>query len=233
MLAVVAGLCLITTTLAYVSTYFSLPWVSVIGVILALGLLILTRSFGHAESKLVVTRAFHFFHSFSTSPNICESEKQHRKHALQGSGSWETVWEPIVELAQSHELASIKIDLNLAWLHEGYHASWHSVRLPEKAHQLTMCVPLFTRRTKDGSELVIGRLELVASAKSPQIYAHIAGFIEQLSELNPQIDHVIESLEKASDSEPGAFFWPKPKGVVTHAEQVTEDSSNTPALSSR
>ncbi|EMI20575.1 Glycosyl transferase, family 4, conserved region, partial [Rhodopirellula maiorica SM1] len=188
MLAVVAGLCLITTTLACLSTYYSLPWVSVIGVIFTLGILILTRSFGHAESKLVFTRAIHFCHSFSTSPTICESEKQHRKQALQGSGSWETVWEPIVNLAQSHSLASIKIDLNIAWLHEGYHASWHSVRLPEKAHQLTMCIPLFTCRTKDQSNLVIGRLELVGSAKSPQIYENIAGFIEQLIELTPQID---------------------------------------------
>tara|TARA_R110002073_G_scaffold334973_2_gene525827 strand:- start:16409 stop:17998 length:1590 start_codon:yes stop_codon:yes gene_type:complete len=233
MLAVVAGLCLITTTLAYVSTYFSLPWLSIVGVILALGLLIFTRSFGHAESKLLVTRAVHFCHSFSKSPDVCETEKQHRKHALQGSGSWETVWEPIVELAQSHNLASIKIDLNLAWLHEGYHASWHSMRLPEKAHQLTMCVPLFTQRTKDGSELVIGRLEMVAPAKSPDVYSHIAGFIEQLSELNPQIDYVIESLEKDAATDSGAFFWPKSEIPEPVSKPVNADSEDATALSSR
>ncbi|TWU27227.1 WecA-like glycosyltransferase [Novipirellula galeiformis] len=233
MLAVVASMCLITTTLSFVSTYYSLPWLAIAGALLVLSILILTRSFGHAESKLLAIRTLHFCRSFSASPTQCDTQKQHRIHALQGSGCWETVWEPLVELARSHELASIKINLNLAWLHESYHASWHSVRLPDKALQLTMCVPLFTRCTKDGRELVIGRLEIVAPAKSPQIYTEISQFIEHLNELVPQIDHIIESLENPRKADPGAFFWPKSEQLQGPLGSTPKGRTDATVLSSK
>ncbi|TWU33397.1 glycosyltransferase family 4 protein [Novipirellula artificiosorum] len=219
MLVVVAALCLITTALSVVSTYYDLPWLAAIGVLFVLGLLVVTRSFGYAEFRLVASRVYNFSRSFSTPVAQCDTKKLQRRHLLQGTGAWETIWEPLVEFARSHELASIKIDLNLAWIHEGYHASWQSVRLPEKANQLTMCVPLFTRQTVDGSELPIGKLDIIASASAPEIYTRIAEFVEHLAELNPQIDWVIEQLEQQPKRKPAAFPWPRQKAEVTLAEK--------------
>ncbi len=224
MLVVVAMLCSLTTGLSFVSIYFNLPWAAGAGVFFVFGLLVLTRSFGYAETRLVAVRFSHFCRSFSTPPTRIDTEKLHRTHSLQGDGSWETIWEPLVEKAQAHDLASLKIDLNLAWLHEGYHASWQSVRMPEKAYQLTMCVPLFTRRTKDGSQISIGRVNLVASANAPEVYSRVSEFIEQLGELSPQIDLVIEGLESApKKSDSGVFHWPKAEKVLQSKKQSSAD----------
>ncbi|TWT76714.1 WecA-like glycosyltransferase [Planctomycetes bacterium CA13] len=222
MLVVVAVLCLITTTLSVVATFFGLPWLAGIGVVFVLGLLIVTRSFGYAEFRLVLSRMAGIYRSFSTSPRDTESRKLERQHALQGNGAWETVWEPLVEFAKSHDLASIKIDLNMAWLHEGYHASWQSVRLPEKANQLSMSVPLFTRQTMNESEMAIGRLHIIAPANTPMIYQKVAEFVERLDELGPQIDHVIEQLSADDTSHDSkVFHWPKRSETVAPTSEQT------------
>ncbi|MFK8112286.1 MAG: glycosyltransferase family 4 protein [Rubripirellula sp.] len=195
MLLFVAGLCAITTTLSTLSVYLNLPWLAALGVAIVLGILVVTRSFGHAECRLLLGRASHFAQSFATSPTRCDTEKQQRRVPLQGVGKWDTIWEPMVDFAKSHDLAKVKIDLNLAWIHEGYHASWQSVRLPEKAVQLNICVPLFTKRSSDSSQIQIGRLEIVAHAESPGVYERIAQLSDQLTDLCPEIDRIVGKLE--------------------------------------
>ncbi len=173
MLVVVAALCATTTTLSVLSIRLAQPWLAVLGVVIVLSLLVFTRSFGHAECRLLVGRAAHFAQSFAVHTANCETEKHQRRVPLQGVGKWDTIWEPLVDFAKTHGLAKVKIDLNLAWLHEGYHANWQSVRLPEKAMQLSICVPLFTHRITDGRQMQIGRLELIASANDPSVYQRI------------------------------------------------------------
>jgi len=209
MLIVVAALCMTTTSVAVLSTFFDLPWLAAIGVCFVLGLLILTRSFGYAEFRLVASRVLGVYRSFSTSRLECDKRKLERQHALQGSGQWVTVWEPLVEFAKTHDLASLKIDLNMAWLHEGYHASWQTVRLPEKVNQLSLTVPLFTNQTKDGSEMAIGRLQIIAPANSPDTYRKVSQFVERLEELSPQIDHVIKQIETEQKTQASGFAWPR------------------------
>mgnify|MGYP001813215870 CR=1 FL=1 len=100
MLAVVAALCTVTTLLAVVSTYFGVPWLAGIGVLAALGILVLTRSFGHAEARLVLGKASAFVNSFLASYSGSAIAKQHHRLSLQGSGCWETIWEPLVDFAK-------------------------------------------------------------------------------------------------------------------------------------
>ena len=205
MLVFVAAMCATTTTMAVFSARWNQPWLAAVGVLIVLAVLILTRSFGHAEARLLVGRAVHFAQSFGTNTANCDFEKHQRRVPLQGVGAWETIWEPLVEFAKSHDLARVKIDLNLAWLHEGYHANWQSVRLPEKVSQLSVSVPLFTRRHTDGSQVQIGRLEIIASADDPSVYERIADLSDQLMDLGPQIDQIVANLEIAKEalSQPG------------------------------
>jgi UDP-GlcNAc:undecaprenyl-phosphate GlcNAc-1-phosphate transferase len=191
MLLIVAGLCVTTTALSVFSVSYRQPWLAALGVMIVLALLILTRSFGHAEVRLLMGSAAHFAQSFTTTPR----DKHHRRFSLQGVGRWEKVWEPLVEFAKTHELAKLKIDLNLAWIHEGYHATWQSARLPEKPLQLSMCVPLFTRRGTDQNPVPIGRLEIIAAANDPAVYDRIADLSDRLVDLAPQIDVIVAELE--------------------------------------
>ncbi len=195
MLYVVAGLCLTTTLLSVLSVTWNQPWLSAIGMAVVFSLLVLTRSFGYAECRLLLSRLKNFTHSFMLLPHRCDTEKHQRRIPLQGDGRWETIWEPLVEFAKTHELAKLKIDLNLAWLHEGYHASWQSVRQPEKAFQLTVRLPLFAFRSSDGKYVPIGRLDLVASGVDPAIYQRIADLSEKLVDLGPQIELIVSEIE--------------------------------------
>jgi UDP-GlcNAc:undecaprenyl-phosphate GlcNAc-1-phosphate transferase len=187
MLLVVAGLCIITTSLAVMSVVWNRPWLAV---------LVLTRSFGHAEAKLLAGRAVHFIRSFAAHPVDSESETHHRRVALQGEERWDTVWEPLVAFAKGHGLSQVKIDLNLAWLHEGYHANWQSVRMPEKPLQLQISLPLFANRFADLSRVPIGRLEVISAANDPGVHERIASLSDLLADLAVEINRIVERLER-------------------------------------
>ncbi len=191
MLFIVAALCTTTTALSVLSVIYRQPWLAALGVMIVMGLLILTRSFGHAEFRLLMGSAAHFAQSFTTTPR----DKHHRRFSLQGVGCWEKVWEPLVDFAKTHEMAKLKIDLNLSWIHEGYHATWQSTRLPDKEFQLSMCVPLFTHRGSDQIQVPIGRLEIIAPANDPTVYERIADLTDRLADLAPQIDGIVAELE--------------------------------------
>jgi UDP-GlcNAc:undecaprenyl-phosphate GlcNAc-1-phosphate transferase len=195
MLFIVAGLCITTTTLSVLSVVLNQPWLAALGVLIVLALLVLTRSFGHAEARLLMGRAFHFAQSFATPPAKCETQEHQRRVPLQGVGKWDTVWEPLVDFARTRDLAKVKIDLHLAWLQEGYHANWQSVRLPEKALQLNVQVPLFTHRASDASHTQIGRLEIVASGTDPDVYTRMGELSDLLADLGTEIDRIVAKLE--------------------------------------
>ncbi len=195
MLLVVASLCLLTTFLAVLSARYDVPSLAAFGVVAALTILIWTRSFGYAEFRLVVVKTLSVARSFLVAPHKCLGQKHQTRVPLQGTGDWDTIWEPLVDFAKTHDLAKIRIDLSLSWLHEGYHATWTSVRLPEKALQLHVRLPLFTTRTADNAQVGIGRLEIVAAADDPIVYQRISDLTGKLTHLGPQIDAIITGLE--------------------------------------
>lgn len=197
MLLMVAILCATTTALSVLSIRLDQPWLAGLGVVVVLCLLVLTRSFGHAECRMLLGSATRFAQSFATGPARYESEKHHHREQLQGEAKWDTIWEPMVEFGKSHDLAKITINMNLSWLHEGYHANWQSVKLPEKALQLSVCVPLFTCRLSDHTQVQIGRLEIIAPANDPSVYQRIADISDQLIDLGPEIDRIVANLESS------------------------------------
>ncbi len=196
MLVVVAAVCSTTTALAVLSVYVQQPWIAAFGVITTLGFLIMTRSFGHAEAKLVIGRAAHFARSLTTPPGIRDSEKHQRCVSLQGDGPWDTIWEPLVAFAESHGLAGVKIDLNMAWLHEGYHANWQSVRLPNPETLIQLKVPLFAGR--GGTQVQIGRLQILAPSVDSRSYDRITEISDHLADLTPEINRIVADLESAT-----------------------------------
>lgn len=192
---VVAAICSLTTGSAVLSTYLNQSWIAVAGVIVVLGILIFTRSFGHAEARLVMGRAANFAQSLATAPNRVGHQGHQRCVNLQGNGPWDTVWEPLISFAESNDLARVHINLSMAWLHEGYHANWQNVRKSEKASLLSVCVPLFAKR---GDESVqIGRLEVFASVEDSAAYETIANIGDQLADLDSEVNRIVAELETA------------------------------------
>ena len=232
MLVAVAVLCTTTTGLAVASVVFDQAWISGAGVVLAIGTLIATRSFGHSEFRLVLSQSLHFLQSFTTQAHRCDSTKQHRQVQMQGTGKWETVWEPIVDFARFHELARVKIDVNLSWLHDGYHATWQSIRLPDKAYQLSIRLPLFAHRRADDAQVLIGRLEIIAPGDDRDVYERLSHFAAKLTDLAPQIDAVVADLERRQ-AVPGVSRAAAPSGAgETEVEKTELDSMDHATASS-
>jgi UDP-GlcNAc:undecaprenyl-phosphate/decaprenyl-phosphate GlcNAc-1-phosphate transferase len=196
MLLMVAILSGASTLLSVLSVQLQQPLLAAIGVISVLGVLVATRSFGHAETKLIVGRAAGFAQSFAVAPYKIQAIAKGRQVTLQGSGRWETIWLPLEKFAQDNGWTRLQIDLNLAWLHESYHAMWRSKSNLDKSKHLTMALPLFTHQ-KDGRCVQIGRLQVVAPADDSRVYDHIGELSDYLQSIIPNIDQIVAELEEA------------------------------------
>lgn len=195
MLVVVASLCFATTLAAVLSVFLQQNWIAVIGVLLVLGTLVITRSFGHAEISLLLRRSANFAEGLITPSAKCEERTQSRNVQMQGNRQWIVVWEGLVEFAKKYELSQVKMDLNISWMHEGYHGAWHSVRLPEKADQLNLRIPLVAFDPKLNLDRNIGRLEIVARGDQPRVYDTLEQLAQCLTDLRPQLTELLLAAE--------------------------------------
>jgi UDP-GlcNAc:undecaprenyl-phosphate GlcNAc-1-phosphate transferase len=223
MLLVVAGLCTFSSTIAILSVRYNQDWLVLVGAIAVLAFLVLTRTFGHSECRLLLGRLYHFLHSFVVRPHNCESSKQLRSVQIQGQGCWEPVWEPLVEFAKRHDFAKVQIDANMAWLHEGYHATWQSVRLPEKSVQSVVRIPLFATRPGEEEAVPIGKVEVIANS-SHESLAQLSYFLEHAEELQEQVRHLVTNLDKktaaARLNSSGKAAEPASEGQLLAPEEV-------------
>ena len=217
MLWFVAGLCGLTTASAVLATYLRMPWVAGLGLVGVLFILISSRSFGHAEANLLYRRAAGFAQSFTVSAKRAADGSQNRVVPLQGDGPWETVWEPLVQVAKSNGWSRIKIDIAMAWVHEGFHANWQAMQMPEKADQLNMSLPLFAHRSGERASVQIGRLQIVVPADDRHVYERIGTLTDCLNDLAPEIDRIVASLE-------GDAAKPVSPAVARQPSPVIEDS---------
>lgn len=191
MLVVVASLCLATTTAAVLSVVLAQQWIAVVGAAAVLGVLIGTRSFGHAELSLLGRRTANFCESLLTPAARCEQRMQSRSVQLQGNRQWRQVWETLVEFAQKHELSQVKLDLNISWMHEGYHGVWSSVRIPDKVEQMRLRIPLIAFDPKLNQDRIVGRLDVIARGSDPAVYDTLERLAEVLANLRPMLTELL------------------------------------------
>lgn len=193
---VVAAACSLSSSAAIASDYWNLHWLAPVGALVVIGILVGTRTFGYSEFRLLASRSRHLVQSFMTRPHACDVKKHERAFKMQGDGPWQDVWEPLIDFAEKQELASVKIDVNMAWLHQSYHATWRSIRLPEKAFQNVVRIPLFALRVS-GTEIEhvpIGRLEVIA-ARTDSALERLRDFLDHAAELQIQVESVVAQLE--------------------------------------
>ena len=194
MLVFVVLICSATTVLGIASVALDVPWLSGVGVIGVLALLIATGIFGTAEFNLVAHRITHFINSFLIHPNRLRTTRRRTDVRLQGGGDLQTIWEPLVMFAERESLAAINLDLNLTWLQEGYHGHWKSERMPDKALQMTVNIPIFVERPADGAIVPVGNLRAIASADDPSLYEHLARLGDYLQDLSGQLNMVVREI---------------------------------------
>lgn len=223
MLALVALLCLITSSSALLAHRFQSDLITIVAVALVIGALVWSRLFGHGEFQLLVNRARSFGGSLTKvigkEPENVVDQCVH----LQGSRDWQITWQAITEFAQLHNLGEVQFDLNIAWLHEGFHASWRRRDVSKDAQLWRTTLPIVA----DGR--AVGRLEISAPFCRESTYQVLSLVAELLEALEPSISRLIttESDLPLSTSvtvaAPPTAFVPIPDTMLVNADYSTVD----------
>jgi UDP-GlcNAc:undecaprenyl-phosphate GlcNAc-1-phosphate transferase len=148
LLVVVATLCAITGAGAIASALFQNEWLALIAVVTALSLLVLSRSFGHAEMTLLGNRCRRIV---ATIFRPREGRPVHHEQVrLQGHHEWTHLWEMLTAIAEERQLANVELMVNMPSVGEAYHASWRAHSNGE-AHEIWRIeMPLIVDSTRVG-----------------------------------------------------------------------------------
>ncbi len=225
--------CGITAIGAIFSTSMGNPAIAVISVICVLGTLVASRAFGYAELQLLGRRTYHFCGSLMPKMKSDQGIGAHHAIRFQGNRGWETVWNSLMEFAEKHNLAKVSLDLNVPWLHEGFHASWSRTRTPDEANLWKSQLPVFANNRPLGKMMLVGRMENVnAVSVLNELAEMMEGLQSVLRELasEPEIHNdskaTLANADTVSmtldDSVDGALILPK----------VTNTTTANPSLSS-
>ncbi len=223
MLVVVASLCTITSITSILSVTFQQQWIAFFGVALVIALLVLTRSFGNAELHMLVKRGANFGESLLVRSNHTDGKVHQKTVQLQGNRQWDAIWNSLVEFAMDRHLSKIKLDLSIAWMQEGYHGSWQRSRLPEKSQQLVLKMPLYLD-TK-----MVGRIEVIASAQSPEIMETLDLLSDRFRELQHQVQFLVDKV--ATNTPIVAIEQSVPSNHATNSSESTDEESTSTAVS--
>jgi UDP-GlcNAc:undecaprenyl-phosphate GlcNAc-1-phosphate transferase len=174
MLCWVAVLCLITATGAIVSLRLQNEFYALAAVAVMMAVMMLTRIFGHAEFLLVASSVRKLGASFVVPTRHNGNAVHHTTHHLQGSRDWDSLWRLLTETADGPPLQSIKLNLNVPWLHESYHASWEREPRLSSGEGWKLEMPLTAQGRTFGTLTVRGR------APAGQMAACMAKWSEQI-----------------------------------------------------
>lgn len=189
---VVSGLCAIVAGGAILGVMLRNDAISVLAMAFALGGLVVSGAFGHAELKLLVSKVVSFSGSLVTPMRRDQPSAHQRIVHLQGSRGWNSIWEALIEFAENHDLCKVCLDLNVPWLHEGFHANWHRSKMPDVSEQWVVKLPVKV----NGRSL--GRLEVYGSHRGSESLASIAYLTELMESLQPEILRLLSDGHLAS-----------------------------------
>jgi UDP-GlcNAc:undecaprenyl-phosphate GlcNAc-1-phosphate transferase len=187
-------LCAVTAAGALVSVAMKNELCAVISAATVVGALIISRVFGFNELVLVTRRALGFGSSLVGSTRD-RNRIRHETARLQGSRNWDELWSALTDFAVTHDLSLVRLDLNVAWLHEGYHAVWDRNEDQEASDRWLVHLPLHA----DGR--LLGRLEIAGHAPHSAVHPLLALLAELLESLQPCMDLLSEDLPGEGTSE--------------------------------
>ncbi|MCG8448173.1 MAG: undecaprenyl/decaprenyl-phosphate alpha-N-acetylglucosaminyl 1-phosphate transferase [Pirellulales bacterium] len=184
-LAVVAVCCAVTCAGALLSMFWKSDLLALGAVLSVLCILIATQAFGHVEFKMVMSRAKMLLVRFFRKDAHHESSFQ-----LQGSREWNLMWQSVIEFADKMQLVDVKLDINLASIQEGFHASWVRPCKSERQERWRTEIPLFAEHHVVGRLIISGsRREGISSCQA----------IDQLMEMLEPLEAEIVALATSYD----------------------------------
>ncbi|MEC9092116.1 MAG: MraY family glycosyltransferase [Planctomycetota bacterium] len=188
MVVFVGGLTLVTAVGAVLTVVLDDPSFSIVGVLAVILFLVSAKVFGFAELKLLCSRAFRFGRSFVI-PKNSSTSAQSMSVQLQGSKEWGKLWDAITEFAEQRNFHRIKLDLNLPWLHESFHADW---KRPTEADSEELWQ---TRLPLAANGRVYGRMEISGAVTNESVYLALMLMADMLETMEPAIAKLAEGQD--------------------------------------
>ena len=156
LLVIMAGLCSLTGLGAIVASLMDNDLIALVGVVTALSLLILTRSFGHTEMSLLSTRLRRLTGSFLRRSAPVQTVLHDEKVHLHGDQNWQNLWETLTAFAERFEMDSVELTVNLPMIGEEYHGSWSRKTNTATHEEWKSEIPLVVQDMRVGHIKVIG-----------------------------------------------------------------------------
>lgn len=214
LVGIIALLSFITASGAVAGVLLKSDWISLATMFFAIGSLVASKLFGFAELKLVYKRLESMLSTLVVRPGRADSLVHQQSVQLQGTRNWDALWQSLVEFAEKHHLSSVQMDLNMPWLHEGYHAHWQKSELPEVTERWVLKFPLMLR----GDSL--GGVEFIGKQQESETLSVLAQLTELLDSLHSQFEAFIGDFEENRTN------LPQPDETSQHHPGVREPVGN-------
>jgi UDP-GlcNAc:undecaprenyl-phosphate GlcNAc-1-phosphate transferase len=182
--AMIGVACAVTCAGATLSVHYSNDLLAFGSIVPVVGILVVTRVFGHVEVLLLTGHMRALGRSMLRPVPRDKDGAVEASFRLQGSRPWDEIWEALTEFADKLDLAAIRLDVNLPALAEDFHASW---RRPAQRHSEELWkteIPLWM-----GAQM-IGRLVVSGERRAGSACAHIERLMDLLEPLESRLIHM-------------------------------------------
>ncbi len=191
LLLVVAGLCLITGVGAVMSAALQNDLAAAVGSFTAISLLVVTRTFGHVELKLLTNRARRFAGTMTRGRNDPQNPVLHDEQIrLHGKHQWEELWVTLTDFAEQLELDGVDLNVNVPSVGEEYHATWRRRTATKQNEAWKSEIPLVVRG------LLVGHIRVEGAAGSCSICEWMSDLIGGLRPFEEQLIDLILELQR-------------------------------------
>jgi UDP-GlcNAc:undecaprenyl-phosphate GlcNAc-1-phosphate transferase len=224
--AMISGLCVVTSLGALAGVYFSSEWIGIVTVLFVLGTLITTRLFGHVELMLLNRQLLGIGRSIVSGVGEKSSQATHR---LQGSLQWEEkIWNALVESAERFNLTRIRLNLNLPHLHEDFYATWRRRAAGTASKAWRVELPLVA------NGMTVGYLHVTGDQDSRTASAQLASFLDFIEPLEAQIVELL-AIKPSHLTAPAVVVTQEITGAPDQmaSGEVSKTSPESPAEEAR
>jgi UDP-GlcNAc:undecaprenyl-phosphate GlcNAc-1-phosphate transferase len=196
-----AVLCGATAVGALLSVYWRNEPLALVSAAMVIAALVASRVFGFSELLLVANRISAFAGSLFAASHPGPGLIRQQTVMLQGSRNWNEIWRTLTDFAEMHHLCRVCLDLNLPWMHEGYHAEWERRHAHDPSEMWFLRLPLTAQGRK------IGRIEMVGPEIQDADYHLLVLLAEVLDTLEPCLRRLSAELpDDLLDEPPSPSF---------------------------
>jgi len=198
LLVIMAGLCGLTGVAAIAASVMKNDLIAVVGILTALSLLVLTRSFGHTEMNLLSTRIRRLTGSMIRRSPATRAVMHDEKIHLNGDHNWQNLWETLTAFAERFEMDSVQLIVNLPKIGEEYHASWKRKSNTETHQEWKSEIPLIVQGLR------VGHLRVIGAVGEGSICKWMSELIGGLEAFESELIALIEDLKAREKRAPAS-----------------------------